>query len=573
MGGGRGGGGAFAVPDEISLRNKPAASNTTAAQTDVAPEAKSKAAPTTSRLAVNVPAIRIKPTDGQTKSDAWDAFFADVKIETAEELTILDQRIRTTVREFSTKASNAQKAGETKQSMAHFGDARDVIASAIRHGQVQSWMYPAYAIALSATGAPKSDVERALLSAVDFAETPEEVLHVAARLEDLDSHAAALRLCKNVASMDPYRREPYVMGLRIAKEVQDLDGQMWACRGILSQAWPKKFQVIVDDAKLVARATYGQLVEEGRKDDAEKFNQELKLAASHDVIVRVRWAGDADIDVAVEEPSGTVCSLENSSSAGGGTLLGDAFPGNGEDETGAVSETYLCPQGFTGTYRLLLRRVWGNVSTGNVTVEILTDVGRPTQRFITKQVPMTERDALLVFEVKDGQRKDEIAHAQLDHLRDVQRDLNENILGQFAGGLLGGVPGEGPTQGERLSELYRDVQRLTGGTGRTGGNNGGILGPRGFQRNGAVGFRPEITQLPEGASMTGLAIISADRRYVRITPSPFFSQVGDVTTFNFVDGTTGGGGAGGGGGGIGGTGGGVGGGGGGGGFGGGGIGN
>jgi hypothetical protein len=341
---------------------------------------------------------------------------------------------------------------------------------------------------------------------------------------------------------------------------------MWACRGILSQAWPKKFQVIVDEAKLVARAVYGQLIEEGRKDEADKFSQELKLAASHDVIVRVRWAGDADIDVAVEEPSGTVCSLENSSSAGGGTLLGDAFPGHGEDETGAVSETYLCPKGFTGTYRLLLRRVWGNVSTGNVTVEILTDVGRPSQRFITKQVPMTEKDALLVFEVKDGQRKDEIAHAQLDHLRDVQRDLNENFLGQFAGGL----PGDGPTQGERLAELYRDVQRLTGGTG---GNPGGILGPRGFQRNGAVGFRPEITQLPEGASMTGLAIISADRRYVRITPAPFFSQVGDVTTFNFVTGEGGAGGAGGGAGGIGGVGGGVGGGGGGGGFGGGGIGN
>ena len=53
-------------------------------------------------------------------------------------------------------------------------------------------MYQAYAIALKATDAPKEDVERALLSAVDFAETPEDILHVAARLEDIGSDAAAL---------------------------------------------------------------------------------------------------------------------------------------------------------------------------------------------------------------------------------------------------------------------------------------------------------------------------------------------------------------------------------------------
>jgi hypothetical protein len=45
--------------------------------------------------------------------------------------------------------------------------------------------------------------------------------------------------------------------------------------------------------------------------------------------------------------------------------------------------------------------------------------------------------------------------------------------------------------------------------------------------------------LPEGAFLGALAIISADRRYVRITPLPFFSQIGDVTTFNFVTGEEG----------------------------------
>jgi hypothetical protein len=36
--------------------------------------------------------------------------------------------------------------------------------------------------------------------------------------------------------------------------------------------------------------------------------------------------------------------------------------------------------------------------------------------------------------------------------------------------------------------------------------------------------------------MTATAVISADRRYVRITAVPFFSVIGEVQTFNFATG-------------------------------------
>jgi hypothetical protein len=32
-------------------------------------------------------------------------------------------------------------------------------------------------------------------------------------------------------------------------------------------------------------------------------------------------------------------------------------------------------------------------------------------------------------------------------------------------------------------------------------------------------------------------VVSADRRYVRVTPVPFFSGVSSVTTFNLISGT------------------------------------
>ena len=58
----------------------------------------------------------------------------------------------------------------------------------------------------------------------------------------------------------------------------------------------------------------------------------------------------------------------------------------------------------------------------------------------------------------------------------------------------------------------------------------------GLARRGPVGFMPQIQTLPQGASMSAtpsLAVVSADRRFVRTSPMPFCSQIGEVTTFNF----------------------------------------
>jgi len=74
---------------------------------------------------------------------------------------------------------------------------------------------------------------------------------------------------------------------------------------------------------------------------------------------------------------------------------------------------------------------------------------------------------------------------------------------------------------------------------------------------GSVGFQPVITMLPDGISLTVLAVISADRRYVRLSLSPLFSAVTRVDTFQTSSGGAGFGGGGGGGGGLGGGGGGF----------------
>lgn len=57
-------------------------------------------------------------------------------------------------------------------------------------------------------------------------------------------------------------------------------------------------------------------------------------------------------------------------------------------------------------------------------------------------------------------------------------------------------------------------------------------------RRAPAGFFPVITVLPQGASLTASAVVSPDRRHVRVNVNPFFSSIGPVDTFNFYTGET-----------------------------------
>ena len=54
-------------------------------------------------------------------------------------------------------------------------------------------------------------------------------------------------------------------------------------------------------------------------------------ALVRDCVVVVSWTGDADIDLLVEEPTGTVCSFRNPRTTGGGLMLGDSSSADERD--------------------------------------------------------------------------------------------------------------------------------------------------------------------------------------------------------------------------------------------------
>lgn len=56
-----------------------------------------------------------------------------------------------------------------------------------------------------------------------------------------------------------------------------------------------------------------------------------------------------------------------------------------------------------------------------------------------------------------------------------------------------------------------------------------------------IGFQPIIDVIPDGVQLTVRAVVSADRRYVRLSILPVFTNVTDVFTFSFISGVGGGG--------------------------------
>jgi hypothetical protein len=381
-------------------------------------------------------------------------------------------------------------------------------------------MYEALALALEISGAPSTEIERALMSAVDFSESVDDIFYIATYMSRSGLEQRALKLFHEVAAANPTRPEPYAMALNTAQRVNDQHALRWASVGILSQAWPKGQENLRLRAMGVAKEMYRELTQSGNEEAAKQFRDEINQALVRDCVANVTWTGDADVDILVEEPSATICSLQNPRTTAGGVMLGDTSAESVDGD--AITETYVCPEGFTGRYRLLIRRVWGEVSAGKVSVEITVAKGTDIEQTIRRQIPLTDEPSMVVFEVP-GRRREPLTDHQVATVA-KRLEVNRTVLAQ-------------QLNQSTSPDVARDfaLDRILAANG---------LIPR---LRGAVGFQPVITQIPDTNSLSGTAVISADRRYVRISPSPFFSNLRSVSTFNFATGGTGTGGGGGGG--------------------------
>jgi hypothetical protein len=211
----------------------------------------------------------------------------------------------------------------------------------------------------------------------------------------------------------------------------------------------------------------------------------------------------------------------------------------GKDDTGSSSQVYICPKGFSGDYKLLVRRVWGEVTDNKVTVELYTHFRGPKQTRQVRAIPLEKDKALVTFALADGRRTESLKDAQLAtaamaHLVMKQQQVLAQVFAPIDPGAMAALA----ASRNNLAAVSQANAANAANAGSPGAG-GGV--PDFFPiipRAGAVGYQPVIIVLPEGTNLSATAVISADRRYVRVSCMPLFSGIAKVDTFNMSSGAT-----------------------------------
>ncbi|HOP77833.1 MAG TPA: hypothetical protein PLD05_10090, partial [Thermogutta sp.] len=159
-----------------------------------------------------------------------------------------------------------------------------LIHAALRHNQPQPWMYEGLALALEAQGGSQEEIERALMSAADFATDPMDFLVLGIQLERHGLDQRALKMYRQVAGLMPEWPEPYVAGLRLAQKLNDVEAIQWATVGILSQVFPEKHQDVWLNALRVAKALLEDLKAQNRTEEAKRYEMALDEAVARDCV-------------------------------------------------------------------------------------------------------------------------------------------------------------------------------------------------------------------------------------------------------------------------------------------------
>ena len=134
------------------------------------------------------------------------------------------------------------------------------------------------------------------------------------------------------------------------------------------------------------------------------------------------------------------------------------------------------------------------------TLTIRRYVGTPDESTKTMSIPIDGKDKVIRLSLNDGRRQALLERPAVEMPIVVQRNA---------------APAQVVVQTSR--------QFVTGANVVPG-------------RGGAIGFQPVITNIREGIGMSAMAVVTGDRRYVRLAIAPTFSQIIGVDKFTIPSG-------------------------------------
>ena len=266
-----------------------------------------------------------------------------------------------------------------------------LIEAALRHDQLQTWMYEGLALAWVSSGAPASFVDERMLAVAERnSGEPEVLFHIATVLSRLNHNVAAIQLFQDAATLDPSMREAYLTVIVLAAQQNDADAIQWALTSLVNELSDQ--EPLVRYARRMASLIAERLRRRGRLEEADSLSDAIARVDQTDLQVRIWWSGNADIDLMVIDPSEKLCSWQQPYSESGGMHLGDGF---GPEKT----ETYVGKQIFSGRYVIRIRHVWGSPVAKRVKLEIIRHAGTSYQKREVSSIQLTEEDIVIPLEL------------------------------------------------------------------------------------------------------------------------------------------------------------------------------
>ncbi|MEZ6067354.1 MAG: hypothetical protein R3B90_16995 [Planctomycetaceae bacterium] len=201
--------------------------------------------------------------------------------------------------------------------------------------------------------------------------------------------------------MSPDQPEPYILGMRLARKLQRFDAVNWAAAGVLRTCWSEDYKSMHREAENVAAEAIATLKKQQRNELAQTIEQSMAEARRCDLAVRLVWTGEGDLDLMIEEPSGSVCSFENRSTAAGGLLLHDGYGPDAEN----CYEEYVCPLAISGDYRIRVKHSFGKIVGQRARLTVIRHQGTAEEVVETSTVTIGAEEATLRVNLADGRRQ------------------------------------------------------------------------------------------------------------------------------------------------------------------------
>ena len=386
-----------------------------------------------------------------------------------------------------------------------YGDAAEILKANLRKGlATDDWAHEALAIALQMSQGNPIDIERAAVSAIDLNPTDPKAYLRAAKVEaDLKNSDQAIAFCKRAAAFAPDQPTAYANALVYAEKAADVksDAVDWAMGNLLRRDWPADggidYHAKAKDMlpKFVARFQAAGI----KADNLQKALIEQK---QRDLVIELVWSGQADLDLIVAEPSGAVCSATAKRTTGGGFLKADQLDQKDDPNlgSGGRTEVYTAASAFTGTYKLSVKKAFGNPIGGTAQIKVTKFKGTPKESFDLITVDLRNPKPI---EVKlDGGSRTELA-AVTEEVNEFRQMTTGAPASSGPSGFGGGV---GPAGSAFSSEV--------------GGSSSGSL---------PVVSSSTDTRLPGVGGSADLRMgvkLNPDRQSVTVNVNPVFATTG-----------------------------------------------